>query len=391
MIRRKSRQNIVERTTLVARHELVVLLIVWSGGIERTQSAFGSERDSRDILDAAQWERLDLGVDRGLEYLAAQQREDGSFETLPAGQPAITSLCVMAFLSRGHVPAEGPYGDVVSRAIDFVLGIQQDDGLLYGLPIAPSFDQFNGSHTAIYNHAIAGLMLAEVYGMTDAARQPRLREAIIKAIEFTRARQIAPKGKRVDKGGWRYVRPYAANDSDLSVTSWQLMFLRSAKNAEFDVPQKFIDEAMEYVRGCFDTMQSTFMYAESERRPSGGIVGGGILALALGGEHHSKIARTAGEWILANRDRSYNGPGVHGLDRYHYSTYYCSQAMFQLGGRYWATYYPEMMDTFLENQRADGSWDPESVKDEPYGRTYTTALAILALTPPYQILPIYQA
>ncbi|MBL8849007.1 MAG: hypothetical protein JNG89_04960, partial [Planctomycetaceae bacterium] len=107
--------------------------------------------------------------------------------------------------------------------------------------------------------------------------------------------------------------------------------------------------------------------------------------------HQTPIARQAGDWILAQRQRTYNGPGVHELDRYHYSTYYSSQAMFQLGGDYWAKFYPEMMDTLLEHQGDDGSWEPEIVNDGPYGRTYTTALMILALTPPYQLLPIYQA
>jgi hypothetical protein len=169
------------------------------------------------------------------------------------------------------------------------------------------------------------------------------------------------------------------------------MFLRSARNAEFEVPEQFIDDAMDYVRGCFDDMQSTFIYAEAENRPSGGIVGGGILSMALGGEHQSPIARLAGDWILANRHRPYNGPGMHGMDRYHYSTYYCSQAMFQLGGDYWARFYPDMLDTLLRNQRSDGSWEPEAMMDGSYGNAYTTALAILALTPPYQLLPLYQA
>ncbi|MBX3439580.1 MAG: terpene cyclase/mutase family protein [Planctomycetaceae bacterium] len=377
--------------TAPANRCLVVLLLLTSLVDDLSGSVGAAQRGSRDILSPAEWEQLDQSIDRGLSFLATQQLDDGSFTTLPAGQPAVTSLCVMAFLSRGHVPGEGPHGETINRAIDFVLATQQKNGMLYALPIAPDFEQFNGSHTAIYNHAIAGMMLSEVYGMTDAALQARLGEAIIKALEFTRVQQVAPKSKDIDKGGWRYVVPYAYNDSDLSVTSWQLMFLRSAKNAEFDVPQQFIDEAMEYVRRCFDSPRGAFNYAEAERRPSGGIVGGGILSLALGGEHHSKIARAAGDWILANRQRSYNGPGVHALDRYHYSTYYCSQAMFQLGGRYWATYYPEMMATLIGNQRADGSWDPEAVKDRSYGSTYTTALAILALTPPYQILPIYQA
>ncbi|MFO1093803.1 MAG: prenyltransferase/squalene oxidase repeat-containing protein [Planctomycetaceae bacterium] len=349
-----------------------------------------AQRGSRDVLTAAQWARLDQAVDRGLKYLASEQQPDGAFKTLAAGQPAITSLGVMAFLSRGHVPGHGPYGDVINLAIEFVLSTQQDNGLLYGLPISQNWERFDGSHTAIYNHAIAGLMLAEVYGMTQDEQQARIGAAVDKALTYTRQRQIAPKRRNVDDGGWRYVVEYAANDSDLSVTSWQLMFLRSARNAEFHVPEEFISEAMDYIRSCFDDMQATFIYAESERRPSGGIVGGGILALALGGEHQTPLALQAGEWILTHRHRLYNGPGVHELDRYHYSTYYCSQAMFQLGGHYWAQYYPDLLDTLLENQRDDGSWEPESVNDGPYGSTYTTALAVLALTPPYQLLPLYQ-
>jgi hypothetical protein len=233
-------------------------------------------------------------------------------------------------------------------------------------------------------------MLSEVYGMTDVPHQQRLRAAVEQALKYTRERQSAPKRKRIDRGGWRYYRQWASNDSDLSVTSWQLMFLRSARNAEFEVPEQFIDEAMEYVGGCFDQMQGTFVYAEAERYPSGGVAGCGILSLQLGGEHDTPIARQAGDWILAQRHRTYNGPGAGKLDRYHYSMYFCSQAMFQLGGDYWAQFYPDLLDTLVENQQKDGSWEPESINDGPYGSAYTTALAILALTPPYQILPIDQ-
>jgi len=47
-------------------------------------------------------------------------------------------------------------------------------------------------------------------------------------------------------GGWRYLnkRYPHLNDSDLSVTGWQLMFLRSAKNAGFDVPEKNINDGV---------------------------------------------------------------------------------------------------------------------------------------------------
>src|SRR5690606_28779600 len=59
---------------------------------------------SSELLSPEEWQRLDTAVDRGLEYLSTRQRPDGSFEAHELGQPGITSLCVMAFLSRGHVP-----------------------------------------------------------------------------------------------------------------------------------------------------------------------------------------------------------------------------------------------------------------------------------------------
>jgi hypothetical protein len=64
--------------------------------------------------------------------------------------------------------------------------------------------------------------------------------------------------------------------------------------------------------------------------------------------------------------------------------------MFQLGGDYWAKFYPPLASMLIENQRADGSWDAEAAWDGAFGNNYTTALTVLALTPPYQLLPIYQ-
>lgn len=65
--------------------------------------------------------------------------------------------------------------------------------------------------------------------------------------------------------------------------------------------------------------------------------------------------------------------------------------MFQLGGDHWSNFYPPLLDVLAKNQRSDGSWDHELGSDTTrYGNAYSSALAILALTPPYQILPIFQ-
>src|SRR3990172_2265239 len=61
----------------------------------------------RDVLTERQWHEVDHSVDRALAWLVTQQRPDGSFTTLDTGQPAVTALCVLAFLSRGLLPDEG--------------------------------------------------------------------------------------------------------------------------------------------------------------------------------------------------------------------------------------------------------------------------------------------
>jgi hypothetical protein len=370
---------------------LLILLVLHAQAIRAgdvRNEARSAARNSRELLSPEQWRDLDVAVDLGLQFLASQQDQDGSFKTIAAGQPGVTGLCVLAFLSRGHVPGEGPYGRQIGAAIDYVLATQRDDGLLCGLQVGPSWERYGASRTASYSHAIAGLMLGEVYGMTGGEQQRRIRNAIVKAIAFTRSQQVLPKQQPGDKGGWRYLRPHKTNDSDLSVTAWNLMFLRSARNAEFDVPEQVVQEATAYVTRQFDRSAQTFVYAGDQRFLTGAMAGAGIVALALGGKRENASVHLAGKWILAQPDRPYNGELTH--DRYHYSMYYCSQAMFQLGGEYWAAFYPKLMKTLIANQNGNGSWQRESVLDGSYGNAYTSALAILALTPPYQLLPIYQ-
>jgi hypothetical protein len=64
-----------------------------------------------DVLTDAEWQRVDASVDRALVFLASQQQPDGSFPTMSHAQPAVTSLCVLAFMAHGHNPGEGDYGE----------------------------------------------------------------------------------------------------------------------------------------------------------------------------------------------------------------------------------------------------------------------------------------
>jgi hypothetical protein len=301
----------------------------------------------------------------------------------------------MAFLSSGRQPGEGRDGEGLNRAIDYVLSCQQPNGLFSATPPEGFHVHQGASHTATYNHAISSLMLTEVYGQVSEDRSKRIEEAVKRGLEMTAHIQVDPtKSEPADRGGWRYLwKPgsHTPSDSDLSVTGWHLMFLRSAKNAHFDVPDAMVNDAMAYVDRCFDEQQGGFVYGlfGVDRYVSRGTMGAGALSLALGGRHQTAMARKVGDWLL-ERPFDVYGATVHMHDRFHYAAYYCSNAMAQLGGRYWEQTFPVIAGTLLANQQPDGSWLSESGQDAMYGSAYPTALSVLTLTPAYQLLPIYQ-
>ncbi len=348
------------------------------------------EQSPTSVLTDAQWDQLDDTVDRALEYLATKQEKDGSFQTDIVGQPVVTSFCVMAFLSRGHTPTEGPYAKQLSRAIDFVLSQQQANGLLCSIKRGNQYY----SNTGSYNHAINGLMLCEVYGMTSSKQQKAIRSAIEKALAFSRTLQTEPKRWAGDKGGWRYLNQSHFVDSDLSVTSWYLMFYRSARNAEFDIPAEYTSSALEFVKRCYFENPGTFRYGlrgPDSRVNSRCMAGAGVVSLALAGEHNSEMARKTGDFILEHPFTDFNRGRLTREDRYFYGVFYCSQATYQLGSEYFVKFFPDLLQTMADNQNPDGSWAPEiNHEEKELGMVYSTSFAVLGLTPPYQLLPIFQ-
>jgi len=361
---------------------------------------------SRLPLSPSQREQLDRTVDKALEYLANHQNSDGSFQTIAIARPAVTSLCVMAFLSRGYKPGDGKYGGNIEQAIDYVLEFQDAESGA----ITPVVNGAMGrwSSAGSYTHGICGTMLADVYPLTgkiqyergraetpaaaaDSRRHDRIEKAVRRALSFTRTLQSRTKVMSGEQGGWRYLETNMRNDSDLSVTAWMMMFLHSAQKSGFKVSDKTIKGGLRFVHHTFSKKLHGFVYVLSEgrRQCTRATVGGGILCLLLLGEPVSQQVKDAADWIFQNPLEPYNRSMDR--DRYHYSAFYCSQAMGLLGGSYFAEFYPNLLRVLSDNQHSDGSWDPESHRsDREYGEVYTTALAVLALSPPYEMLQTYQ-
>ncbi|MCW1886491.1 terpene cyclase/mutase family protein [Luteolibacter flavescens] len=324
---------------------------------------------SAEVADPvfAEWrERVDPAVESALEYLARVQKADGSFPESYGDSTGIPALAGMAFLSKGHLPTEGPYAEALNKSIDFVLRNQREDGL---------FVKGNAGSGPMYAHNIATLFLSEVSGMVDPERQKKIAAALPPALSLILKAQAVKKDDR-HQGGWRY-HP-GSSDSDTSCSGWALMALRSAKLNGAAVPDQAITDAINYVGRHQHEKEGAFGYMNNSDHARS-LTGMGLLCLELCGKHGTPETVKAADYVMKTfRDL----PG----DQFEfYGNYYNAQGTFQIGGRYWSEYATWMYDTYLKKQTDDGSWNSREA-----GRVYGTCMMVLAFTVPYRQLPIYQ-
>lgn len=314
-----------------------------------------------------QQQRVERAVERALVFLAGEQLPSGAWlvDQYRGGSTAATSLAVMSFLAAGYTPEDEVYGRRITRGIDFVLSSQRADGLLVS----------STGHGPMYSHGISTLMLAEVVGMVDEARADRVRAVLAKAIALILKAQDVAKA-RGHEGGWRY-SPQSA-DADLSVTGWQLLALRAAKDVGCDVPAENVDRAIAYVLRCHT--QGGFTYQPGQQATTVR-TGTGIVCLEVAGEHHMRQSLAAADYLKL---RPLRWTDAH----FFYGVYYCSVGMFKIGGKHWESFRDNLTELLLDFQQEDGSWLSRS--ERRYGAPYCTCMAILGLTVEYRYLPIYQ-
>jgi len=223
----------------------------------------------------------------------------------------------------------------------------------------------------------------------DEEQDQRIRKCCQKAIDLILRSQKVPKRPPSHQGGWRYT-PDSRN-ADLSATIWQLMSLRSAKNAGMDIPSSAIEDAIGYLRRSYYSRldskgepvnkKSGFAY-----QPGGGpqytTTAAGLLAMQVCGEYESPFVKGAADWLLDNEPNT-------SQKFFLYGTYYYSQAMYQRGGDHAKIARKKVEEIMLKLQRGDGSWHG-SGSENSAGQVYSTSMAILALAVKYHYLPIYQ-
>jgi len=336
--------------------QLGLIGLIGVAGWSSHRAAMGQEAARPGGVQVAELSpEAERAINRGLRYLAGQQQANGSF----GGKydTAATAVTLMAFMVQGHFPDRGEHGEMLARAVDFLIekGRRQNGYL-------------GGNHHGMYEHGLATLALSEAWGESD---REDLRDALKAAVDVIFRSQHKT-------GGWRYEpRP---NDQDLSVSAMQVVALASAKEAGILVPDRVIDDAVRYVRACQNPFDGGFSYRVHERNSGFARSAAGTMALMITGHHDSRDVEQGMNYLLRAGDRVFQQ-----TDFYYYAHYYAIQVMYQAGDEFYQQWYPKIRDRLIKTQHNDGKW-----AGGRGGAVYSTGMSILVLGVPYRFLPIYQ-
>ncbi len=343
----------------------IVWLAAAAGAPARAQEGPASRLGEEEVeVDAATQD-----VIRGaLRYLAAAQAPNGAWgagaDALIQHEVAMTGYTLIAMLATGNLPGEGEFARQTARGMEYLLGLVQPDGM-FRLPSR------SGS-PYMYNHGIATVALAELYGATHNPALGRKLELLLRLIV----------GSQSPEGGWRYQpRP---GDADISVTVMQVVALRAARNAGLAVPQDTIDHAIEYVKACQDAASGGFTYQAGQGGPGFARTAAAIYSLQVCGLYEDPMVKRGSDYLFQRRtDRSW----------FTYGSYYAAPAQFMIGGDTWRKWYtfiqPELMRTVVrEGDKA--FWREEGGGHGSVGPVFVTAVNTTILAMPWHYLPLYQ-
>jgi hypothetical protein len=338
--------------------------------------------------------KSEQSVDDSLRWLVRNQEPNGSWglkkwggNRHEDGHVGITGLALLAFLGAGHTEKTGRHKEVVKKAVSYLISKQDGQG---------SIGNNNGGsqHGSGYNQAMAGLALAEAFGM---ARVPKTGEAAQKAIDYT------TNIHQNEYYGWRY-NPKIPPDN--SVSGWFIMQLKSAMVAGLRVDGRAFQGAIKW----FDAItkkpkenpqdgDETY-YMISSYQPGRG-EGETHTAIAMLGYMFCGWKRTdpmliGGANYLVEHLPSWGTDAKGAMPTQFYYWYYGTLVMFQMGGEWWKQWNAALRDMLISKQyrcadpRLDGSWDPISKDGKEAGRAYSTAMGCLCLEVYYRYLPMYK-
>jgi hypothetical protein len=319
--------------------------------------------------DAAGATKIEQVTERGLQYLAREQRRQGYWEA-NGGQyrVAMTALAGVALLCEGSTINRGMYAEQVSRAVDYLLDQSLPSGLI----------GFQNDYHYTYGHGFSMLFLSQVFGEDDDQRRGAIQDVLDKAVKFSIQAQTS-------RGGWGYISAKDGNDFDEGSTCiTQVQGLRACRNAGIVVPKEVIDRAKQYIKEC-TTPDGGVQYSIRGGGARPPITAAAVAAMYNAGDYEgSDHVKLMLDYCQKN---VWPGGGINQAQMFghwHYTHYYYSQVMYRRPDD-WDKYFTEIGRELIATQQGDGSWGGSHV-----GPVYTSAINCTILQLDKGYLPVYQ-
>jgi hypothetical protein len=310
-------------------------------------------------------------VERGLEWLKANQNTDGSWSNKNVS--AMTGFGILAYLGRCETPNSTKYGDSCMKAIMYLvdLGLKNDGKLAVNTA---------DKHWP-YEHAISTYALCEATTFCKQLKIP------IPDLEKVTAQsvKIMIDNQHEKSGGWDYAYDTKGNrGGDLSIAAWHIQALKAASHTGLKINglKSAQSKAIEYVENLQGD-NGGFGYTG---KPSGEVyaklTGAGVLSLQMSDKKHESAIRKGTKHILEFSKFDYDGK-----DSNLYSLYYESQAMMARGGSDWNKFNENFSEEIINSQSPDGGWKVPGSGGHYTNPHYRNCLNILMLEVYYRFLP----
>ena len=346
------------------------------------------------VTDATKYDELNkrviASIDKGLEWLKTQQREDGLFEGSPGeGHPGITALAITAFLRHPQKKYSDEKHPFIQKAIQRLIEMQHENGAIYDVSKQPALPNYTTS--------------ISVMALSSTDNPKKYEDVIKKAQGFIKSLQIQDE-ESVYYGGIGYGSRESVHDlsnlnlaiqalkesgsDDDEVWNKAIKFLERTQNRSESNDQKWAGNDGGFIYSPDGESKAGKDEAGSPRSYASMTYAGLLSFIYAKIDKNDERVKSAVQWIGKHFTVEENyGMGAQGL----YYNYHTMAKALRLYGKAIIIdakgvshdWYQELAEKLLEVQKPEGFWINENSRWMEALPVLATSYAILSLDTAY--------
>ncbi len=346
------------------------------------------------VTDAAKYDELNkqviASIDKGLEWLKTQQREDGLFEGSPGeGHPGITALAITAFLRHPQKKYSDEKHPFIQKALNALIAMQHENGAIYDVNKQPALPNYTTS--------------ISVMALSSTENPKKYEDVIKKAQGFIKGLQVQDE-ESVYYGGIGYGSRESVHDlsnlnlaiqalkesgsDDDEVWNKAIKFLERTQNRSESNDQKWAGNDGGFIYSPDGESKAGTDEAGSPRSYASMTYAGLLSFIYANVDKNDERVKSAVQWIGKHFTVEENyGMGAQGL----YYNYHTMAKALRLYGKDTIIdakgvshdWYQELAEKLIEVQKPDGSWMNENSRWMEALPVLATSYAVLSLDTAY--------